>query len=305
MAHINDGLPFLSKDASDHFSSYEAFKDAIRLGALRWVAHKIAVDANMPDSRELRAQAARLVMPEHAIACDDYAAFIFGADTYAPGQRWEHRPTYLVPHARYVSRPGYAIVRQSTGIPDHDVIDIEGVRLTTPVRTASDILRRHYRPYALAAGDALYRAGVILPGEVADHLSGLFHLRGLQQARQLVTMLTSEAESHGESWLRCRLVDAGFPRPAIQFKIPDAMGIIRRFDMAYEEYRVAPEYDGREHHTATGDRDLDEIRREDFRRRLGWRFPIGTYECVFGEDPTYELGVGAMIGRQPLPRWWR
>lgn len=305
MELINDGRPFLSRDAAEHFASLTALKEAMRYGAVRRLARGIIVDAHVADSRALRARAARLVLPEHAIASDDYAAFVHGADTYAPGQRWEHRPSYLVPHTSYVSRPGYAVVRQSTGIPDRDVMEIEGVLVTTPVRTTADLLRMHYRPHALAAGDAMYRAGVISPEDVAAYLSELFHLKGLPQARELVTMLTAEAESHGESWLRCRLVDAGFPKPAIQFRILGSDGVVRRFDLAYEEYRVAPEYDGREHHTAAVDQTLDEVRREDFRHRLGWRFPIATYECVFGEDPTYELGVGAMIQREPLPRWWR
>jgi hypothetical protein len=305
MALINDGRPFRSRDAAEHFSSSAEFKDSLRTGTIRWVARRVAVDSNIPDSRSLRAQAARLVMPEYAIACDDYAAFILGASTEPPGRRWEQRPTYLVTHASYVSRPGYAIVRQSTDIPDADIMEIEGLRITAPVRTASDVLRRHFRPYALAAGDAMYRARLITPGTVGDYLGDLFHLPGLRQARELVTRLTPDAESHGESWLRCRILDAGFPRPSIQFKIPDSRGVIRRFDMAYEQFRVAPEYDGREDHTAVGDQEFDEDRRDDFRRRLGWRFPIGTYERVFGQNPAYDLELGAMIGRDPLPRrWW-
>ncbi len=70
---------------------------------------------------------------------------------------------YLVAHASYVSRPEFAIVRQSTGIPDTDVMEVEDLLLTTPGRTTSDLLRRHYRPHALAAGDAMYRAGLIAP----------------------------------------------------------------------------------------------------------------------------------------------
>ena len=211
---------------------------------------------------------------------------------------------YLVAHASYVSRPEFAIVRQSTGIPDTDVMEVEGLLLTTPVRTTSDLLRRHYRPHALAAGDAMYRAGLISPGDVADHLAGMFHVRGLPQAKELVHRLSPDAESHGESWLRCRLLDAGFPCPSVQFKIPDAAGVVRRFDLAYEDVRVAAEYDGREHHSTGLDQDFDDNRREDFRQRLGWRFFVALYESVFGHDATYELLVGAAIGITPRPRTW-
>lgn len=304
MGFINDGLPFLSKDAADHFSSDGTFREALRSGVIRWIARRIAVDAQVPDSRALRAQAARLVMPSHAVACDDFAAYIWGAETDPPGRRWEHRPTYLVTHGSYVSRPGYALVRQSTRLPESDVVEIEHLLVTSPVRTAADLLRTHYRPYALAAGDAMYRAGVIAPAEVAAYLADLHCLNGLPQARELVTRLTSEAESPGESWLRCRILDAGFPQPQIQFRILDSRGIWRRFDLAYEEYRVAPEYDGRENHSAEADQDADESRRDDFRHRLGWRFPIGTRESVFGKDPAYDLELGAMIRCAPRPRRW-
>ncbi len=212
---------------------------------------------------------------------------------------------YLVRHARYISRPGYALVRQSNDLSDVDVIEMEGVRLTSSVRTASDLLRRHYRPYALAAGDAMDRAELISPAAVADHLESLFHVRGLRQARELVHRLTPDSESHGESWMRCRILDAGFPRPSIQFKILDSGGVLRRFDLAYEEFRAAAEYDGREYHTASKDRELDEVRREEFRWRLGWRFLIGVSGNIFGQDPAFETELGAMIGRSPLPRRWR
>lgn len=274
------------------------------MGLIRWVVRSVAVDASVPDSKSLRAQAARLVVPEHAIASDDYAAFIYGADTQRPGRRWERRPMYLVAHSSYVSRPGYAIVRQSNGIPDVDVVDIDGLLVTTPVRTASDLLRLHYRPHALAAGDAMMRTGLIDPVEVADHLAQQHRVPGLPQARQLINRLSPEPESHGESWLRCRLLDAGFPCPSIQFRIPDASGVVRRFDLAYEEVRVAAEYDGREHHTADNDQTLDSYRRDDFRTRLGWRFLIAVYESVFGHDTSYEDQLGEMIGIAPRPRTW-
>jgi len=98
---INDGRPFHSRDALDHFASRRAFREAQRIGQLRWVAYSLSVDATVPDSMRVRAQAARLVVPDHAVASDDYAAFVLGADTRSPGSRWEQRPMYLV-HAHAV-----------------------------------------------------------------------------------------------------------------------------------------------------------------------------------------------------------
>ena len=183
---INDGLPFRSRDALNHFASRRAFHEAHRVGQLRWIAYSLSVDANVPDSVRVRAQAARLVVPKHAVASDDYAAFVLGADTRSPGSRWEQRPRYLVQHTRYRSTADYALVRQSNNIPDADVIDIDGLRLTTPARTAADLLRLKRRPYALAAGDAMARADLVTSDELTSYLAPLRHLPGLLQAQELV-----------------------------------------------------------------------------------------------------------------------
>lgn len=74
--------------------------------------------------------------------------------------------------------------------------------------------------------------------------------------------------------------------------------------MAYDEFRVASEYDGREFHTSDSDRASDDARRLDLERRLGWRFNIGTYERLFGTSPEFEIELGALLGLTPKPRTW-
>jgi hypothetical protein len=301
---INDGLPFHSRDAHHHFGSRQEFLEARRRGRVRWVVHSIAIDASVPDSTAVRAKAARIVVPDHAIACDDYAAFILGADTKPPGHRWELRPTYLVPHARYRSTHDYALVRQSKRIPDDDVIEIEGVRVTAPLRTASDLLRLRRRPYGLAAADAMAFAGIVKPEDLPPYVSELGRLPGLVQAQELCGRVTHLAESHGESWQRCRILDAGFPTPRLQLPVIDADGVERRLDMAYEEQRVATEYDGREFHTAEADQYKDASRRNSLWLLGGWRFQIGTFERIFGDSRAFEEELGQLIGIRPRPRTW-
>jgi len=301
---INDGLPFHSRDALEHFASPRAFREARRTGIVRRIAYALSIDARVPDSVSVRAQAARLVVPDHAVASDDYAAFILGADTRSPGGRWEQRPMYLVPHARYRSKAGYALVRQSKNIPDDDVMEIAGLRLTTPLRTAADLLRRKHRPHALAAADALAFARILETGILCAYISTLHHLPGLPQAQELAPRVSHLAESPGESWQRCRILDAGFPRPTLQLAVVDSYGVERRLDMAYEQFRVASEYDGREFHTARTDRDSDEARRTDLETRLGWRFSIGTYERIFGTSTSFEDELGSFLRQTPLPRTW-
>jgi hypothetical protein len=301
---INDGHPFHSRDAHEHFASFRAFHEAHRLGQLRWLAHRLSVDASVPDSRALRAEAARIVVPEHAIACDDYAALIHGASTRPPARRHELRPMYLVPHTTYRSRKGYALVRQSTDIPDSDIVEIDGVLVTSPLRTATDLLRRSYRPHALAAGDAMARANLVTRDELCGYICELHRLPGLCQAQEIAARVDPLAESPGESWQRCRILDAGFPCPALQTPVTDSWGIVRRLDMAYENLLAASEYDGREFHTAAHDQALDSARRTDLSRRGGWRFNLGTWERIFGTSPDFEYELGEFIGATPKPRQW-
>ncbi|MFZ0835460.1 MAG: DUF559 domain-containing protein [Mycobacterium sp.] len=53
-----------------------------------------------------------------------------------------------------------------------------------------------------------------------------------------------------ESLLRLAFADAGLPRPTTQFPIVDSQGYLLRIaDMAWEEFKVAAEYDGQQHQT--------------------------------------------------------
>ncbi len=183
-------------------------------------------------------------------------------------------------------------------------MEIEGVKLTTPLRTASDLLRLRRRPYALAAADAMAFAGIVKRDELCSYISQLGRLPGLVQAQELSQRVTHLAESHGESWQRCRILDAGFPPPQLQLCVTDAEGVERRLDMAYEEQRVAVEYDGREFHSAQLDQHKDALRRNGLWLLGGWRFHIGTFERIFGVSAAFEEELGQLIGVRPRPRTW-
>jgi hypothetical protein len=301
---INDGLPFQSRDAREHFATRQEFIEARRRGLIRWVVRSVAIDASVPDSVAVRAQAARLVVPEHAVASDHYAAFVLGVDTKPPGRRWELRPSYLVLHSRYRSTSDRAVVRQSKRIPDEEVLELGGLRFTTPLRTAADLLRLGRRPYALAAADAMAHGRLVTPDDLCSYIAELHRLPGLVQAQELATRVSHLPESHGESWQRCRILDVGFPRPHLQHPVTDSYGIERRLDMAYEEVRVAAEYDGREFHSSDHDRSADTARRSDLATREGWRFVLGTFERVFGTSPELDYELGAFLGLTPKPRTW-
>ncbi|PFG20684.1 type IV toxin-antitoxin system AbiEi family antitoxin domain-containing protein [Serinibacter salmoneus] len=299
---INDGEPFRSGDAAGLGLTRYRCERLVRTGSLRRVVRGVLVDGGVPDSRELRARALALVLPPDAIVSDHSAAWIYGVDTFPPGEFREIRPHCLVRHGKGRPAATRAIVRQTT-VPDPDVVLIGGIPVTSPLRTCVDLLRLQWRPYALAAGDAMVRSGVVTPEDVAVSVSQLRRLPGTKQAMELAPRLNPLAESHGESWMRCRILDAGLPNPELQ--VPMVVdGVERRLDSYFRSQRVAAEYDGRENHTDRHDVAFDDERRAAISRRHSVAFVVATRERIFGEDDSFERELGEKLGCAVRPREW-
>lgn len=212
MAFINDGAPFLTSEAGAFGYRRADLELAINAAQLRRIFRGVLVDGAVPDSRDLRLEAARLVLPPHAVVSDHSAAWLYGVDTVPPGMRRDLRLMCVVPHSRHRISNSRVIVRQIVR-PDADAVEIRGVCVTSPVRTTADLLRRNHRPYALAAGDAMIRAHVADSMSTQEYVNRLRRVPYLKQAMELAPRLTAASESHGESWTRCRILDAGLPEP--------------------------------------------------------------------------------------------
>lgn len=300
---LNNGMPF---DVTMAQSLGYTAKDLRALsieGSIRRQFRGVYVDAKVPDSRELRLAGIRLVAPPEAIVCNESASWLFGVDTHKPSEQYVFEPSLVVPHgSTRVTKSGVRC--RQAHIDQEDVTQIDDVLVTTPVRTTSDLLRRLYRPYALAAADGMAHSGLIDVQDTHDFIGKLKGYPGIVQARSLATMIDPLAASPGESWQRLRIIDAGFPIPQSQVLICDADGRERWVDHAYEEFKIAMEYDGREFHTSLADVQHDDERRSYLKTVLGWRFVIARREDIFGESTTFEEEIGRMLGIAPMPRSW-
>ncbi|MDN5853887.1 MAG: hypothetical protein L0K86_13785 [Actinomycetia bacterium] len=302
---INDGRPFLTTRAAALGLSRRNLRDAFADRQLRTMFRGVAVDARVLDTRYLRIAAINLVTPPYAVVCDESASWIHGIDAFRPSERFDLVPSLVVPHALGRSRQTHVRCRQAI-VPDHDVMVIDGLLVTVPIRTVSDLLRKLWPPYALATADAFAHAGLIDPDELWHYVARLKGYRWIRKARRLAELVEPDTESPGESWTRLRLIDAGFPRPQPQFIITDRHGReIYRLDLAYPEQRIAIEYDGVEFHTDKPDTDHDEKRRQELRDRWGWKTVVADRTSVLGDDAALEREVGELLGRTPLlPRQW-
>ena len=302
---LNDGRPFTRQQAADLGLGHRPLQTAIRDGTVRRVLQSVYVDRAVPDSRTLRCRCLQLVMPRDGVLFGTSACWVLGVDAFQPSERFVLTPICLVPHGSGRSRRSG--VRTVEGkLPAGDLIELDGLRLTVPDRTAVDLLRRLRRPFALSAVDAMAHAGLIVPAAVQERVDRMRKYSGIVQARQLVRWIEPLTESRGESWQRLRLIDAGFPHPVAQFWVCDRQGRrLYRLDLAYPHLLIACEYDGREDHTAAEDISADDSRRADLKSRWGWRLVVCQQPDIFGSDPWFEVEVGKLLDRDPiLPRLW-
>ena len=223
-----------------------------------------------PDSILLRAQAARLVMNPRSVLCNRSAAWLHGVDVfrYAELETVPALESFVLRGHRPTDR------RECHGrtrdLRPEDWQVIEGVRATTPLRTAVDLACAELsRREAMAALDALARECHVTVSAMNVLLRRYRRRRGVIQARELIQLTDPRAESSGESWSRLEIHDRGLPPPEPQYWVLIDGVPTYRLDLAYPRAKVVVEYDGEEFHTGRRNRERDEARWE-WLRRHGW-----------------------------------
>ena len=153
--------------------------------------------------------------------------------------------------------------------PD-EISVVDGMRLTTPARTALDLARRYPAGTAVAAIDALAQAVELKPADI-DLLGERYRgRRGMKAARTALELVDGGAQSPKETWLRLLLLRAGFPRPQTQIAVRNEWGWAEAYlDMGWEDIKVAVEYDGDQHRSSRYQY-VKDIRRLEMLGRHGW-----------------------------------
>lgn len=305
-----DGAPFTLSDAAASGVSEKKLRRLVRTGVVRSLCYGLYVDAAVPDSIPLRAAAVAKIVPADAVVCRSSAAWLYGVDTLPPD---EEEQSALLDTVRPTSVRGLkltVVAGHSQTLLPGDVIDWHGLRVTSPVATAVHLARHLKRPFALSALDAMARAGLIDVPEVRDAVERYPGHPGIRQARELSALIDPASESPGESWMRLRMVDAGFAGAVSQVEVT-AGRRLRRIDLGFPDrprtcdgLRLGLEYDSDQWHGSRGQQFADENRSMDL-RDLGWMIISVRRWHLWGGDPALELAVGDFLEVQPrLPRRW-
>ncbi len=260
------------------------------------------LDARQAGDVAALAQASALVLPPHVVRCRATAAMIHGVDPRGPALDTSPVPLQgLVPAGNRTPKWHGASIFEAP-LAAHDVMEVGGVLVTTPERTALDCARYLSPPMALAVLDRMARLGLVDPEVLAVRIEEFKGDRGVGQARYLIVHVEADAESYGESWFRLRLLDAGFPRPDVQIWVPEERPGALRLDLGWEGLRRAGEYDGEEFHSSPEQRDADDARRERLEREFGWRVLPARKGAVLGRSLELERAFGELLGLAPKLR---
>lgn len=274
-------------------------------GFLRRMLHGVYVASYVVETVELRCQALRLVVPSDAFVCDRTAAWLHGAaGALAPGEH-EGVPAISMFRASDDGRVRNAITASGERrVLPRDLMEIHGVIVTTPLRTAVDLGR--LQPTAdlrLAGMDAMLRLGRFTHDALLAEVRRFDRQRGVVLLRVLAPWADGGAASFAESALRRRWLLVGLPRPRTQIPVLLDGVVLFYLDMGLEEWLLAAEYDGEQWHGAA-DAAHDARRRAWMWEQRSWRIEVFRRQHVFGhtQDAEQRLRRAAAEARALLER---
>ena len=280
-------------------------------GMLRRLLRSVYVAAQVVDSLDLRTAALSLVVPRGAVVTDQSAGWLHGAPMILrPGDHLEVPPVSVFHRGRGHRLRNGLVSSGQRMMPDRHVMEINGLMVTTPLRTACDLGRSRSRDAAFSGMSMMLRLGAFSHAELLDASSGFRGYRYVRQLRALAPRVDARVESPQEAvtllrWLDCP--DLPRPEPQRPVRAPHWVpGGYYWVDLGIDDLRFGVEYDGTEHHGP--DRaDHDERRRAWIVGEQGWVLRVVGNANVHGRTRDIEqiLRAGVREARARLKdrRW--
>lgn len=273
--------PFTSRSAREHGLTYDMLKQLVLLGVLVHPLRGVYYVAGLLDSLELRIAVLKLAVPPGAVVTDRTAAWLWGAQrVLAPGAHLEVPPIsmFCLPGSRL--RNKLVESGQRMLLPT-DIEMVDGLRVTTPLRTACDVGRLLHRDQAIGVLDALAALNRYDVPQLLAETARFKGFRGVRQLRYLAPLVDEESGSPGESTLRLRWLEVPLPRPECQVEVCGPDGRSFFVDIGLADRRFGAEYFGEEYH-GEEQREHDESRLSWVREREDWTITVARKHNVYG-----------------------
>jgi hypothetical protein len=233
-----------------------------REGRVRRLLRGVYVDGTVPVTRSVRARALALVVGRERVVGGTTAAWLHGVE--AP-RRDPHAPVPVDVYA-----PGGRVVRYA----ERDLEVIEGVRCTTPLRTALDLGRQLPPDRAIAALDGLLALGAFPHTALMAELPRFAGQQGIVQLRELAALADARAAGAAESVLRLHWLRSPLPTPTPGLRV---RGV--RLALGLDTHRFGADMAGRH-----CDAELRALAVQ------GWRVVVLGEDRVLRGDPAYLIG---------------
>lgn len=190
-----------------------------------------------------------------------------GAVSHATAAAMHSLPLYKVRHDRidmtypgvHPRRRGADVVRHHADLPEADVVEIDGLRVTSLERTVYDVIRTVSLEAAVVCFDAALRsiawdddtnvydtaAAEDFRRRVQERIAAHSGARGIRQARFVAEFADGRAQLPGESISRLWMWQLGVPTPELQYRVDFPDGKYALLDFAWPQLARWAEFDGR------------------------------------------------------------
>ncbi len=179
-----------------------------------------------------------------------------------PGTGRELEPVLLCMNRDAKIRRPPQVRTLRSNLHESDIIDLDGLSITSPLRTAFDLARTQSRWHAVASVDRLAYLRIIDLEDLRDYVKSQERRHGIRRATLVSRLVSGRAESPPESITRMVWLEAGLPEPLVNAEVHDRSGqFVARVDLLDPRSRLVVEYDGA-HHASAAQRQRDSVREQ-------------------------------------------
>lgn len=260
--------PFMSRrQAHDQGMTDEVLRTAHRRGQLARLRPGAYVDAdqwtNLSRAEQYRRRVLAHAASTDAVVSHDSAAALLGIPILRPDRTLVH----FTSDGRGGGKKSSSRILHRASLDSEDVIDVNGIAVTSPMRTALDVGCCGSFTQAVCAIESALRVSSTAPEVVLDRLG---RRKGIAHVREAVEFASPLTESISESWSRALMLRwPDIPEPRLQHEFRDEQGrLIARTDFDWNA-KLVGESDGMVKYKSNAQEVVvkEKLREDDIRRR--------------------------------------